>query len=243
MSLRSVLRAALAGASRALRAAGRAARIAATPAILVTEAVVDAVTGAVRFVSRLVNPAPAVSVAEAQADAYLDAAAGEPLGAHDEGGTQSPIDTSRFAETHPGLVQHFMRERFPEAALLQDYIKSIAWGGPAFPRPDMSQVPERIMLWLEGLDDGEIERVLYAPLARLDMHLRATHQADLMPALAPVLVTVEARAEAARRREQEIERLARNAGAERAAESVDEFLDDLHAHALEEAGPAPVPFR
>jgi|GEM_PF-3204566 len=237
MSFKSIMKAALAGVSRALRAAGRVARVATLPAVLVTEAVVDAATGALRFVSRLVSPQPAVSAAEAQADAYLDAAAGEPAT------VESPVELDRFALQHPELVQHFSRERFPEAAHLQDYVKSVAWGGPKFPRPDMSAVPERIMLWLEGLDDGEIERVLHAPLSRLDMHLRATHQADLMPALAPVLVTVEARAEAAARREREIARLAREAGADRAASSVDEFLDDLHAHALSEAGPRPVPFR
>lgn len=242
MSFKSALKAALQGVSRALRAAGRVARVAALPAVMVTEAVVDAATGAIRFVSRLVSPQPPISAAEAQADAYLDAA-GEPLGAHDEAGVQSPVDTTRFALEHPGLVEHFSRQAHPEAALLQDYVKAVAWGGPKFPMPDMSAVPERIMLWLEGLDDAEIERVLYAPLTRLDIHLRAQHQADLMPGLAPVLVTAEARAEAEARREREIARLARDAGADRAASSVEEFLADLHEHAVAEVGPAPVPFR
>lgn len=241
MSLKSILKTALAGVSKTLRAAGRAARTvgraAAVPAVLVTEAVVDTVTGAVRFVSRLVNPQPPVSAAEAQADAYLDAVGDEP------DPTPTGIDTSRFAMEHPELVQHLLARQHPEAALIQSYVKAVAWGGPAFPMPDMSEVPERVMLWLEGLDDAQLERVLHAPLTRLDIHLRAQHEADLMPGLAPVLVTVEARAEAAVRREREIERLARDAGADRAAESLDEFFRDTLEHAEREAGLARRPFR
>lgn len=222
MSLKSVIRAALAGVSRALRTAARAAAL---PAVYVLEAVVDTATGALKIVSRLVNPAPAVSAAEAQADAYLDAAADEPA-----------------APAPEPVAQVSMADRYPEAAYLREWCRyaiGASDGGPV----DESILPERIVLWLHGLDAGNLNRVALAPLSTLDRHLRARTVAELMTNLPAVLTDREARAEAEFRREREIARLARAAGADRAAESVDEFLDDLHAHAVEQAGPAPLPFR
>ncbi|MGU3466418.1 hypothetical protein ACLBXO_16350 [Methylobacterium sp. C33D] len=224
MSLRSVLKAALAGVSKALRAAGRAARAAAAPAIMVTEAVVDAATGAIRFVSRLVNPAPAVSAAEAQADAYLDAAASEP-----EASAPEPAPLS-------------MAERFPEADYLRNWCRH-AIGSPGVGPVDESVLPDRILLWLHSLDVGNLHRVAVAPLSTLDRHLRAKSVNELMTNMPPVLTDREARAAAEARRDAVIASLARASCAERAAESVDEFLDDLHEHAVSEAGPAPLPFR
>lgn len=235
MSFRTALKAALAGVSRALRAA-------ALPAIYVTEAVVDAATGAIRLVSRLVSPKPAVSAAEAQADAYLDAAAGEP---------NDQARLSAWAEQHIAELKHSnsegfeeaLRGRYPEAAALQDHVRHFAWNPARYEALDMATLPEHVRLWLTSLTDDELYRVAACPIQRLDRHLRAQSERDLLVNLVPCYRLPEARAQAEARREAVIADLARSSCAERAAESVDEFLDDLHEHALTEAGPRPVPFR
>ncbi|MFC6740683.1 hypothetical protein [Methylobacterium tardum] len=242
MSLRSVLKAALSAASKALRAAGRVARIAAAPAIMVTEAVADAATGAVRLVSRLVSPQPAVSAAEAQADAYLDAAGAE---------TTDEARLSAFADAHIAQMKHenpegfeeVLRVQYPEAAALQDHVRHFAWNAHRYEALDLATLPEHVRMWLEALTDDELYRVAACPIQRLDQHLRAKSERDLLVNLAPCYRLPEARVEAEAKREREIARLARDAGADRAASSVGEFLGDLHAHAMSEAGPRPVPFR
>lgn len=239
MSFKSALRAALAGVSKALRAAGTAVRYAALPAVFVVRAVVDTATGAIRFVRELVSPQPPVSAAEAQADAYLDAAAGEP---------DAQARLSAFADAHiaemkdsnPEGFEAVLRTHYPEAAALQDHVRHFAWSKDRYEALDMATLPEHVRLWLEGLSDDELYRVASCPIQRLDQHLRAKSERDLLVNLAPCYRLPEARAEAEARREREI---ARDAGADRAASSVDEFLDDLHAHAVEEVGPRPVPFR
>lgn len=239
MSLRSIIATALSGIAKVPRAAGRAAaftaKAIAVAAVWTVRAVVDSATGAVRFVREFVAPTPPVLPAQAQADAYLDAA-------------EAPIvptpDLDRFAQAHPGLVEHEMRRMYPEAALLQAWMKHLAYGDPSFPLPDMSQVPERVRLWLASLDDAQVERVRHAPLSRLDMHLRARSEADLMPGVAPVLTTEAARADAAARREREVEALARRTGAARAHSADPEQAElDTMAEAAAEASPSPLPFR
>lgn len=239
MSLRSIISTALRGIAAAARATGRAAaftaKAVAVPAVWTVRAVVDTATGAVRFVREMLAPSVPVLPAQAQADAYLDAAESAPL-------APSP-ELDRFAAAHPGLVEEARRREFPEAALLQAFVKHVAWGGPGFPRPDMTKVPERVMLWLTSLDDAAAERVLHASLPRLDMHLRAKCEADLMPGVPPVLTTAEARADAAARREREVESLARKSGAGRARAADPEQAElDALVEAAEEAGPSPRPF-
>ncbi|MCJ2023582.1 hypothetical protein [Methylobacterium sp. J-067] len=224
MSLRSVLRVALSAATKAIRAVGTSVRYAALPAVFVTRAVVDTATGAIRFVRELVAPTPPVSAAEAQADAYLDAAAGEP---------------DAFASEPAPLS---MAERFPEADYLRNWCRH-AIGSPGVGPVDESVLPDRILLWLHSLDVGNLHRVAVAPLSTLDRHLRAKSVNELMTNMPPVLTDREARAAAEARRDAVIASLARASCAERAAETVDEFLHDLHEHAISEAGPAPRPFR
>lgn len=241
MSFKSVLRAALAGVSKALRAAGRAARIAATPAIMVTEAVVDAATGAIRFISHIVSPQPAVSAAEAQADAYLDAAGAEPDNqAHLSAWAEQHI--AELKDANPEGFEKALRGRYPEAAALQDHVRHHAWNAARYEALDLATLPEHVRLWLTSLTDDELYRVAACPIQRLDRHLRAKSERDLLVNLAPCLRLEEARAAAEAHREAVIEDLARSSCAERGAESVDEFLDDLHEHAIAEAGPRPVPF-
>ena len=126
MSLRSVLKAALAAASKALRAAGTAVRYAALPAVFVVRAVVDTATGAIRFVRELVSPQPPVSAAEAQADAYLDAAGAEP---DDQARLSAWADQHirELKDANPEGFEEVLRVQYPEAAALQDHVRHFAW--------------------------------------------------------------------------------------------------------------------
>lgn len=248
MSIKSAIAAAIRGAATALRAAGRVSRltagVAAIAMVTVTKVVVDTVTGVVRVVRELVAPQPPVSAAQAQADAYLDAASGPaPVDPAAAAAAEATAGMDALLAAYPELADAPTDARqYPEAHYLR------AWARHAIQRPghgpvDESILPQRIRLWLHSLDDGSLHRVAVAPLMTLDRHLRARSQVELMRDLPACLTDKAARAAAEARRDRLVTELARGAGATPARSSDPEqaALDDL-LDATAEAGPAPRPF-
>ena len=202
-------------------------------AVWTTKRVYDVTTGAFRIVAELVTPPVPVLAAQDTAEAYLDAAA-------------DPVTPAVSPEVR-AIADHFIERDHPLATSVRAWARQQFYGEKAYPESvDISTWPENLQTWLHSLGVDDLHRVAHAPVLRLETHLRAQCDGDLMPGLRPVLTIEGARRDAEARREAVIRTLAADAGVRTpGARRGGAFKDDVDvlADLAGQEVPSPLTFR
>ena len=200
-------------------------------AVWTTRRVYDAATGVFRIVAEVVSPPVPVAAAQDAAEAYLDAAA------------QVASATPAVTPEVESLAHSILERNNPLAVAVKAWAAREFYGEKAHPQAvDISTWPENLQTWLHSLGVDDLQRVAHAPILRLEQHLRAQCEPDLMPGLRPVLTIEGARRDTEARREAVIRALADDAGVRKpGARRGGSFKSDVDVLADLAAGEVPMP--
>lgn len=217
------------------RAIAAALRATARGAVWTTRKVADVTTGTVRFVAELVLPPMPVAAAQDAAEAYLDA-------------TADPVPVLPTISPEAKALAYSLLERDnPLATAVKTWANREYYGEKAYPEVvDTSAWPENLQVWMHSLGNDDLHRVAHASVLRLEQHLRAECDGDLMPGLRPVLTLEGARRDADARREAVVQALAADAGVRTpGARRGGEFKSDIDilADLAGQEVPVPLTFR